>query len=257
MPDRTPAAPASLSLGSSAALIASGIPNLLPSLYRSLDTLHISDIIHSICLENGYYTLDSSPPVSKMQLGLSLEYAIAARYAAQFPGAFHQVGEITGNIGASTGDCDSVYGSPDLVCSGGGPFICQRSTADYLPESWIIDINPDGTYTIVIPDNSNKGSIDEIKLTWQSSRDAITHDKYWKRWAQLAAYCYMWQTDVGRLHMCHVNGDYKIGDSEYYIYEVRFTGRELRENWALLSRHGERMLREGFLERKQLKETDA
>lgn len=240
----------SLSLGSSAVRIASGIPNLLPSLHRSQDTLHVSDIIHSICLENGYYAAGDNPPVSKMQLGLSLEYAIAARYAAQFPGAFHQVGEITGKI-ADSGSSTIVYGSPDLICSGGGPFICQKSTADYLPESWIIDINPDGTYTIVIDNNVNKGSIDEIKLTWQSSKDPITHDKYWKRWAQLAAYCYMWQTDVGRLHMCHVNGDYKTGDSEYHIYEVRFTGRELRENWALLSRHGERMLREGFLERKQ------
>ena len=87
-------------------------------------------------------------------------------------------------------------------------------------------------------------AIVEIKLTWLSSRHDPESIKFWKYWVQIKAYCKMVHTLVGRLHVGHINGNYRGGDPEYNVWEWRFTQQELDENWAMLLTHAAVMKRE-------------
>lgn len=77
-------------------------------------------------------------------------------------------------------------------------------------------------------------AVEEIKLAWMSSTADVEGDKMWRYWFQLKCYCYMMQTTLGRLHVCHVNGDYRGdgGGPVYNVWERRFTHRELAETWS-------------------------
>lgn len=94
-------------------------------------------------------------------------------------------------------------------------------------------------------------AIEEIKLTWMSSRHEIDSDKFWRYWVQLMAYCKMMGWTLGRLHICHVNGDYTYDNGSgpvYRVWERRFTKAELNENWAMLLIHAESMRSRQVLE---------
>jgi len=85
------------------------IPNLLPPHSRSHDIPHLSEIIHYLCLENGHYALqsdDDTTHLTRMQLGLTLEYALMQRYALDAPNRFMTTGEIR---------CEGIALTPDLV----------------------------------------------------------------------------------------------------------------------------------------------
>jgi hypothetical protein len=96
--------------------------------------------------------------------------------------------------------------------------------------------------------------VEEIKLSWMSCNHGPDSQKFWRYWVQVAAYCWMVKTDVARLHVCHVNGDWKalrgrtvLGKAKsglgpvYRVYERRFTLEELKENWHMLRSHAEVM----------------
>jgi hypothetical protein len=52
------------------------------------------------------------------------------------------------------------------------------------------------------------------------------------------AYCYILQSQIGRLHVCHLNGDYGVVRGPVYnVWERRFSDQELRENWRMLVGH--------------------
>lgn len=89
-------------------------------------------------------------------------------------------------------------------------------------------------------------AIEEIKLTWLSSNHDIDSKKLWKYWVQIKAYCRMAETQLGRLHVCYVNGDYR-GERgpTYRKWEAEFTKEELQENWRMLITNGEVMRGEG------------
>lgn len=84
-------------------------------------------------------------------------------------------------------------------------------------------------------------AIEEIKLTWMSTRRGIDDEKLWKYLVQVKAYCWMWETQLGRLHVCYMNGDYKFGTPggmpTYRKWHLEFTKSELAENWMMLMRH--------------------
>lgn len=80
----------------------------------------------------------------------------------------------------------------------------------------------------------------EVKLTKISARNDIESIKFWKYWVQLKAYCWMVGTDLGRLHIGHINGDYSRTagpDIIYNVWEERFTKQDLYENWRMLKSH--------------------
>lgn len=86
-------------------------------------------------------------------------------------------------------------------------------------------------------------AVEEIKLTWMSSRHDPDSEKYWRYWTQVKSYCHILGTRIGRLHVCCINGNYKFDDGggpQYRVWEREFSEQELAENWALLKSHGEK-----------------
>ena len=85
--------------------------------------------------------------------------------------------------------------------------------------------NPDGSF-----------AIEEIKVTWKSFRNReILREVIWM-W-QLAAYCYIWDTRLARLHVVWVNGDYSHGENwgpRYFRYLIEFKSHELDRLWKSL-----------------------
>lgn len=84
-------------------------------------------------------------------------------------------------------------------------------------------------------------AVDEMKLTWMSAKHDAYSQKFWAYWVQIAAYCHMSGSSIGRLHVAFVNGDY-AGEREpqFKVWEQRFTPMELAKNWAMLKQHARR-----------------
>lgn len=85
------------------------------------------------------------------------------------------------------------------------------------------------------------GAIEEIKLSWMSAAHLPTSDKFWRYWVQVKAYCHMWGTPLCRLHVCHINGEYKQAGPIYRVWERTWTEQELERNWTMLLKHAARM----------------
>lgn len=81
-------------------------------------------------------------------------------------------------------------------------------------------------------------AICEMKLTKLSASQDPEGEKFWKYWVQCAAYCKMMDVNLARLHICHINGNYRDNRSPiYHVWERRFTQRELDMNWKMLVSH--------------------
>ena len=85
----------------------------------------------------------------------------------------------------------------------------------------------------------------EIKLTWQSSREApraeaTSFPAKMNKWlTQIKAYCYHLETRLARLYVFYVNGSYGQGgmNPELLSWDICFERRELEENWRMLLNH--------------------
>lgn len=97
-------------------------------------------------------------------------------------------------------------------------------------------------------------AVEDVKLTKKSIKHEIEGEKYWHNWVQVMAYCYMIGSNIGRLHLVFVNGNYKFpgekgydpyegpehpGSSgwQYRVWEDRFTDQVLENNWRMLLGH--------------------
>lgn len=119
--------------------------------------------------------------------------------------------------------------------------------AQQYPDRYLIpgEFERDGLFGTPDLVDTDSWAVEEIKLTWLSSRHDIESVKFWKYLVQLKAYCHHWESSLGRLHVCHVMGDYAENrDPDYRVYELRFTSRELRENWEMLLDHARTMERD-------------
>ncbi len=81
----------------------------------------------------------------------------------------------------------------------------------------------------------------EFKRSKYSLRDAPA-DKRFSKWiCQMQSYCYHLPTQVARLYVLFVNGDYSYkppgGDEQIKAWEFSFTKQELRDNWKQLRDH--------------------
>lgn len=183
-------------------LISEGIPNLLPMLHRSPGP-HVSDLIQRFCIDRGIY-LDSSDD----------------------PDLFDQ----------STGEpTPTTLTRWQLGCAL-ETAISTRYQQQY-PNTYVSpgELTLDGIH--MTPDFGclTDGLIDEVKLSWQSSSHTPDSDKFLPRRMQLMSYLKGFDINVGRLHVCNVNGDYRGQRAPVYrVWEMEFTSREMNENWALL-----------------------
>lgn len=195
-----------------------GLKDLSPMLNRS-PGLHVSEIIHSICVERQIYkkeverlskkertimdkglrSSDDDLRSTLMSFGQALEHAVMDMYNTTYPGDYSQPGEIC---------FDDVYGTPDLQKESDSSFI-------------------------------------EIKLTKLSSMNRGHSDTYWRFWCQLKAYTHIWnmrnpQMDPvlhGELHIGHMRGNYSTTTEDYIPWRGIFTEKELGENWSMLLRY--------------------
>lgn len=88
----------------------------------------------------------------------------------------------------------------------------------------------------------------EIKLAWMSSSNGPGDDKFWRYETQVKAYCHMLETGCGKLCVYHVNGDYvESREPVYHPWYYQFTRSELAENWRMLMKYKDRLLRSGEL----------
>ena len=88
------------------------------------------------------------------------------------------------------------------------------------------------------------GEIDEFKATWMSTSHDIMGEKFWRWWAQVKAYCYMLNAYWANIYAFHVNGDYRPPRPDTRVYSALFTKLELSNNWALITNHNQKMVRE-------------
>lgn len=90
-------------------LIRSGIANLVPLMRRS-SGLHVSHIVHYLCIKRGIYDESDSEitprQLTRMQLGLAHEAGLKSRMVQDEPNRYFEIGEIKK---------DNITGSPDLI----------------------------------------------------------------------------------------------------------------------------------------------
>jgi hypothetical protein len=186
-------------------IVAHGIPDLLPMVRSGAANSHVSAIIRSLCVQLGHFEDDSateSTPKEKARRQTMWELGSSFEDAL-VSALVERYIKNDPNRYARVGELayDGLLGTPDLV---------------------------DLTDFAVI----------EVKLTWMSSRHDAHSEKFWKYWVQLKAYCMMLGTRLGRLHVCHINGNYRDDRGPVYnVWEDEFTERELTENWLMLTRH--------------------
>lgn len=173
---------------------------------RGVDGLHISTIIHDLCLRLGHYPeRDSDVPddTTRMQMGCAFERGLILGYQQQYPDRYTTLSELCVAVTLPGDRRIKIYGNVDLY------------------DIW---------------DNA----IEEIKLTWASARNDITSKKFLRYWWQAGGYCKMLGVSLARLHIGFVIGDYKGDTPIYQKWERVFSPRELDDNWAMLTGHADK-----------------
>ena len=211
-------------------LLREGLPDLLPMQGRS-PGVHVSTCIKNLATAAGYLTDKVELSTTWAQLGCALEHAIRHRYTLHYPGRYVEPGEF---------EVDGLFGTPDVMDL--DPLADPNLTSD--------DIELIGDCTTVL---------EEIKLAWISSRhtprDCVACPggtnpnplpackKYWRYEVQLKAYCYAFNTHVGKLNVTHVQGDWKHDGpgpaNKPWLF--RFTDDELQQNWRMLLKEADRI----------------
>lgn len=84
-----------------------------------------------------------------------------------------------------------------------------------------IAVEPDGALVV-----------EEYKCTWKSSRRFDLYDKRYLWWLiQMQCYCVLAETQQARLYVLHINGNYDGYIPEVCGYDLRFSPRELDDQW--------------------------
>lgn len=187
--------------------------------YVRTEGLHMSDLYNSLyqSLEPRRFVKGSALDLAKMEAGTSfeevLEPALAARLLGSRPGEFRT--RHAPDCEHQTIDCDGE------VC----PF-CGCGIA-YSPD-YLFDI--DGELVL-----------GEFKLTWMSSKDAPDGPKFAKWHTQIMCYLFHLEITRCRLYAFFVNGDYKPPSPQLKCWNLRYTKREIEDEWNCVLRHGKKV----------------
>jgi hypothetical protein len=185
-------------------LIRSGIPDLVPMVRGGDEKKHVSYAIRRMCLALGHYEDRDEDGIDdgvRSLWGLGSAFEDAVVTSLSERYALTYPGRY---VRTGELELDGLLGNPDLF-----------DTVDQ--------------------------AVEEMKLTKMSSRRGPEDEKFWKYWVQVKAYCRMMEVQVGRLHVCYINGNYKRDDTatgvEYKVWEARFTKIELINNWKMIRNH--------------------
>lgn len=197
-------------------LVDTELRSLLPMIGRGGDPRsHVSVIIRDLCIRLGHFEERKSEydrnPSTIFELGNTFEDAMVVAMAERF--ARDQPHRY---IRPGEFVVDGLHGNPDLL--------------DVVEEEVI-----------------------EIKLTWMTSRHDVEGEKFWKYWRQAEAYAHMTGFRKIRLIVCFINGDYgrdRSGpDPHGRAWLYRPTDREIANNWRMLTKHHEFLMKQGALPR--------
>jgi hypothetical protein len=79
--------------------------------------------------------------------------------------------------------------------------------------------------------------VEEYKAAWKSTRSSPEENFYYM--CQVKSYCYALDTPVAVMRIFHLNGDYRGSGPVYRVARIRFTEKELEDNWRMILRHKE------------------
>lgn len=197
-------------------LIRSGIANLVPLTRRS-SGLHVSHIVHYLCVKRGIYDESESEitlrQFTRMQLGLAHEAGLKLRMTQDEPHRFFEIGEIKK---------DNITGSPDLI-----------------------DWHLPGVHEIKLTWMSSRNDMSSAKI-W----------KYWIQLMAYTSMLDLSTKGRLHIGYVNGNYDrYKLEDSlpEYHEWEENWTMQQLERNWQMLRVNADDAWKY-FQERKELQE---
>lgn len=180
-------------------LLYDGPPELLPMQGRS-PGMHVSRLIHELCVELGHYEPRSDDDAADQlaarlagfELGNDFEWAAIERSCAHDPHRYVRCGEL---------QLDNVAGTPDLL--------------DLVEET-----------------------VHEMKCTWMSAKHQPGSQKFWKYEVQMKAYCHMLGWRRSLLRVRHVNGYWNFGQKGWGVVDRRWLYEweesELTGCWKML-----------------------
>lgn len=210
-------------------LISTGIPNLLPMRDRS-PGLHHSTVLSDLLTRMGHFSPrarerdpEIDQPEDSPRLYTPGDVSSSTITRMQLGCAFEEI-------------LASRY---------------QRAYPDryYYPG----ELEIDGLY--ITPDlvDSECYGPDSIKYTWLSSRHSIDGDKFTYHWMQIKSECIALHSDIGRLHICHNNGDYSYGSDavHFNVWRQQFSKKELDHHRTIILKHRDRMLKEGWKDKEK------
>lgn len=98
--------------------------------------------------------------------------------------------------------------------------------------------------------NIRRWLLEEFKATWKSSAHDIQGAEFFHWRIQIMAYLYALGMTKCILRVLFINGDYRGSGPIARAWALRFTPRELAENWMMLSAHARRMAKAAARARK-------
>ena len=84
------------------------------------------------------------------------------------------------------------------------------------------EIEQDGIFLTPDGFDFEYNELEEAKATWRGSGRDLTDPTFWDYIVQCKSYCYAMQSEVARLRVLYINGDYRHTGPEYRRYELRF-----------------------------------
>jgi len=88
--------------------------------------------------------------------------------------------------------------------------------------------------------------VEEYKAAWASTKNNPTDNFYYM--CQAKSYCHAIDTPVVVFRIFHVMGNYRGSGPIYRIARIRFTPKELTDNWAMILRHKATMIEKGEID---------
>lgn len=164
--------------------------------------LHLTPIIHDIAIKLGILKprpgdKDNGPPPCLMEMGFMFEDLLAKVFSERM---CYRPEEVTKDGIAASPDGIGVWDKEDTLGIKNGEVV-----------------------------------LEEYKCTWMSSKRGV--EDQWRWMTQIKGYCYMLGLRACILRVLWINGNYAPPTPQYQAFLLRFSDRELEENWTMITNH--------------------
>lgn len=183
-------------------LVATEMPVLLPMMGRS-PGIHISEIIHELCVRLGKYAPSEQFNQSQLELGNAFEWAIIARMQRQHPHRYVDIGELT---------VDDIHGTPDQGD-------VEEEAIDEVKCTWM---------------SSNHGPGSDMFWKYEQQIKSYCYMVGWSRAYLNVLFVngdYAWRKKDATVTMA------ELGPSHFRRYRYDFSQSELEQHWRVMLMH--------------------